>query len=188
VIQIRGVVAGYERTVIANRMRRGRLTALRAGRLLLWTTPPYGFHVDPRMPREPVRALFGWYTGEGLTIYQIAQRLTSQGIATARGHAIWTPLPYAASSATPATAALPTATGCRTSRPRGGIRSSVARPKGQAVRPCNSGRRRSGLAYRYRQVCRPSYVRRCSPSRAEPHPGPAHYAARLNQSQSENPT
>jgi site-specific DNA recombinase len=42
VIQIRGAVAEYERTVIADRMRRGRLAALRAGRLLPWTTPPYG--------------------------------------------------------------------------------------------------------------------------------------------------
>src|SRR6266496_5185223 len=37
VIQIRGVVAEYERTVIADRMRRGRLTALRAGKLVPWT-------------------------------------------------------------------------------------------------------------------------------------------------------
>jgi len=103
VIQIRGAVAEYERTVIADRMRRGRLAALRAGRLLPWTTPPYGYRVDPRMPRDPagvrvedseagvVCALFGWYAEEGLTIYAIAQRLTERGIATARGHAIWTP-------------------------------------------------------------------------------------------------
>jgi site-specific DNA recombinase len=40
VLQIRGVVAEYERTVIADRTRRGRLAALRAGRLLPWSLPP----------------------------------------------------------------------------------------------------------------------------------------------------
>jgi len=42
VIQIGGAVAAYERTVIADRMRRGRLAAVRAGRLLPWTVPPFG--------------------------------------------------------------------------------------------------------------------------------------------------
>jgi site-specific DNA recombinase len=103
VIQIRGAVAEYERTVIADRMRRGRLAALRAGRLLPWSTAPYGYRLDPLAPRDPagvrideeeaahVRAIFAWYVEEGLTIYAIAQRLTAQGVLTARGHAIWTP-------------------------------------------------------------------------------------------------
>ncbi len=55
VIQIRGAVAEYERAVIADRMRRGRLTALRAGRMLPWSTPPYGYRVDPLQPRDPRR-------------------------------------------------------------------------------------------------------------------------------------
>jgi site-specific DNA recombinase len=41
-LQIRGAVAEYERTLIAERMRRGRLAKLRAGVLLPWTRPPYG--------------------------------------------------------------------------------------------------------------------------------------------------
>jgi site-specific DNA recombinase len=73
VIQIRGVVAEYERTVIADRMRRGRLAALRAGRLVPWTVPPYGYRQDPARPRDPsgvqvdedaahvVRLIFTWY-------------------------------------------------------------------------------------------------------------------------------
>jgi hypothetical protein len=40
-LQIRGAVAEYERTLIADRMRRCRLTKFRAGKLLLWTRPPY---------------------------------------------------------------------------------------------------------------------------------------------------
>ncbi len=48
VIQIRGAVAEYERTVIAARTRRGRLAKLRAGQLLPWSTPPYGYRLTPR--------------------------------------------------------------------------------------------------------------------------------------------
>lgn len=39
-LQIRGAVAEYERTLIADRMRRGRLTKYRAGTLLPWTPSP----------------------------------------------------------------------------------------------------------------------------------------------------
>ncbi len=42
-LQIRGAVAEYERTLITERMRRGRLRKLRAGVLLPWTRPPYGY-------------------------------------------------------------------------------------------------------------------------------------------------
>ena len=41
-LQIRGAVAEYERTLITERMRRGRLRKLRAGTLLPWARPPYG--------------------------------------------------------------------------------------------------------------------------------------------------
>jgi site-specific DNA recombinase len=53
VVQIRGAVAEYERTLIADRMRRGRLAKLQSGRLLPWTRPPYGLRVDPDRPRDP---------------------------------------------------------------------------------------------------------------------------------------
>lgn len=52
-LQIRGAVAEYERSLIAERMRRGRLRKLQAGLLLPWTRPPYGFRVDPERPRDP---------------------------------------------------------------------------------------------------------------------------------------
>src|SRR6184192_3276544 len=51
-LQIRGAVAEYERTLIAERMRRGRLAKLRAGTLLPWTTPPFGYRLDPERPRQ----------------------------------------------------------------------------------------------------------------------------------------
>jgi site-specific DNA recombinase len=101
VIQIRGAVAEYERTVIADRMRRGRLAALRAGRLVPWTTPPYGYRLDPLRPRDPagvrldeteaavVRRIFAWYVEDGLTLYAIARRLTDEGIPSATGRPFW---------------------------------------------------------------------------------------------------
>ena len=52
-LQIRGAVAEYERTLIAERMRRGRLAKLRAGVLLPWTRPPFGYRLDPERPRDP---------------------------------------------------------------------------------------------------------------------------------------
>src|SRR5262245_32458565 len=103
VIQIRGAVAEYERAVIADRMRRGRLAALRAGRLLPWSTPPLGYRVDPRAPRDPagvrvdeagaaiVRQIYAWYLEEGLTLYAIAQRLSARPVPTPTGRALWSP-------------------------------------------------------------------------------------------------
>src|SRR5215471_14680715 len=46
-LQSRGAVAEYERSVIAERMRRGRQAKLRAGLLLPWSRPPYGYRLDP---------------------------------------------------------------------------------------------------------------------------------------------
>ena len=100
-IQIRGAVAEYERTVIADRMRRGRLSALRAGKMLPWSSPPFGYRADPLRPRDPealridegeawvVRRIFEGYVQEGLSLYGVAQRLTGEGVPTARGKAFW---------------------------------------------------------------------------------------------------
>src|SRR5213595_3044892 len=86
-LQIRGAVAEYERTLIAERMRRGRLARLRAGTLLPWTTAPFGYRLDPDRPRdaaavrvEPAEAalaaqLFDWYLEPQATLYQLVKRL-----------------------------------------------------------------------------------------------------------------
>ena len=99
-LQIRGAVAEYERTLITERMRRGRLRKLRAGTLLPWTQPPYGYRLDPERPRDPagvrldeaeaavVRDLFAWFT-EGATIVALTQRLHRLGIVSPRGHRTW---------------------------------------------------------------------------------------------------
>jgi site-specific DNA recombinase len=52
-LQIRGAVAEYERTLITDRMRRGRLAKYQAGTLLPWTRLPYGYRLDPDRPRDP---------------------------------------------------------------------------------------------------------------------------------------
>jgi site-specific DNA recombinase len=52
-LQIRGAVAEYERTLIGDRMRRGRQAKYRAGTLLPWTSPPYGYRLNPDRPRDP---------------------------------------------------------------------------------------------------------------------------------------
>lgn len=52
-LQIRGAVAEYERTLIADRMRRGRQQKFRAGTLLPWSRPPYGYRLNPDRPRDP---------------------------------------------------------------------------------------------------------------------------------------
>jgi len=71
-LQIRGAVAEYERTLITERMRRGRLRKLEAGLMLPWTRAPFGYRVDPDHPRDPagvrieeaeaaiVREMFAW--------------------------------------------------------------------------------------------------------------------------------
>src|SRR3712207_1972123 len=74
---------------------------LRAGTLLPWTRPPYGYRLDPERPRNPagvrldeaeaavVRDLFAWFADEGATILAMRQRLARLGIAPPRGHRTW---------------------------------------------------------------------------------------------------
>src|SRR5436190_14999611 len=101
VTQIRGAVAEYERTLIADRMRRGRQSKLRAGRLLPWTNAAYGYRVHPDRPRDPalveieeaaaavVRELFQSYADGEATFHALAVRLTARGIASPTGRRFW---------------------------------------------------------------------------------------------------
>jgi site-specific DNA recombinase len=100
-LQIRGAVAEYERTLISERMRRGRLMKLQTGRLLPWAKPPFGYLADPQRPRDPaglrrdpvaamvVEQVFAWYLEEGATLYSVAKRLTEAGIRTPGGQPRW---------------------------------------------------------------------------------------------------
>jgi site-specific DNA recombinase len=100
-LQIRGAVAEYERTLITDRMRRGRLAKYQAGTLLPWTRPPYGYRLAPDRPRDPagvwveeseaaiVREIFALYTQENYSLQGIATHLHKQGVPTPNGKSIW---------------------------------------------------------------------------------------------------
>ena len=100
-LQIRGAVAEYERTLIAERMRRGRLAKLRSGQLLPWLRVPYGYRTDPERPRDPaglrvedyeatiVRQMFAWYLEQGATLGGVARRLVAAGVLTPTGKVSW---------------------------------------------------------------------------------------------------
>jgi DNA invertase Pin-like site-specific DNA recombinase len=101
VAQIRGAVAEYERVLIADRMRRGRLARLRSGQLLPWTRAPYGYRLHPERPRDPtavqvdpvaavvVQELFAAYAAGGVTLHALAAALTARRLATPTGKPIW---------------------------------------------------------------------------------------------------
>ena len=102
-LQIRGAVAEYERTLIAERMRRGRQAKLRAGCLLPWSRPPYGYRLDPDHPRDPagvtveaaeaavVRELFAGYLEDHASLFSLAKHLQALGIASPTGRPRWSP-------------------------------------------------------------------------------------------------
>jgi site-specific DNA recombinase len=101
VLQIRGAVAEYERSLIAERMRRGRQQKLRAGHLLPWTQPPFGYAVDPERPRDPagvrlaepaatlVAEMFAYYIEEGHSLVGLAKHLMARQVPTPKGHWRW---------------------------------------------------------------------------------------------------
>ncbi len=100
-LQIRGAVAEYERTLIAERMRRGRLNKLQAGLLLPWTYPPYGYRLHPEQPRDPagvtvdpaeaavVAELFALYLQPEMSLAKLAKTLSQRGIPTPTGKVRW---------------------------------------------------------------------------------------------------
>ncbi len=100
-LQIRGAVAEYERTLITERMRRGRQMKLRAGKLLPWTHVLYGYCVNPEHPRDPagvrideaeaaiVQELFAGYLEDEATLYSLAQHLNQLGNPSPMGKSHW---------------------------------------------------------------------------------------------------
>jgi site-specific DNA recombinase len=101
-LQIRGAVAEYERTLLSERMRRGSLAKYTAGLLLPWTHTPYGLRVDPDRPRDPagvrpdeakaavVAEIFAMYLEEGASLFGLSRHLwESRGIPAPRGGKVW---------------------------------------------------------------------------------------------------
>jgi site-specific DNA recombinase len=102
-LQIRGAVAEYERTLITERMRRGRQMKLRAGCLLPWTRAPYGYRLDPDRPRDPagvtvepaeaavVQELFTRFIEDHASLFSLARHLRALGVASPTGRPQWSP-------------------------------------------------------------------------------------------------
>jgi len=100
-LQIRGAVAEYERTLITERMRRGRLAKLRAGVLLPWTWAPYGYRPHSDRPRDPsgvtlepaeaavVAEIFARYLEPGASLFKVARILRESHICSPTGRPIW---------------------------------------------------------------------------------------------------
>ena len=102
-LQMQGVFAEYERALIQERTRRGRLFAARQGRVN-WGNPPYGYTYVRKTPTTPqhlvineveaevVRLIYRWCVEEQLSCYAIHQRLTAQGIRPRKArHGRWAP-------------------------------------------------------------------------------------------------
>jgi len=93
--EIQGVFAEYERSVITERLRRGKLYRERQGKLM--RTGPYGYRYIDRTqpdgerweidPREGpvVQQIFEWYTEEGLNLRAISARLAQRQIPARQG-------------------------------------------------------------------------------------------------------
>jgi site-specific DNA recombinase len=100
-LQIRGAVAEYERTLLSERMRRGRLAKYKAGLLLPWTHVPYGLRVDPDRPRDPagvrpdeakaavVSEIFSTYLEEEASLLGVSRHLRAMGVPAPRGGKAW---------------------------------------------------------------------------------------------------
>jgi site-specific DNA recombinase len=96
-LQIRGAVAEYERSLIVERMRQGRQRKLQAGLMLPWTKAPYGYRLGVEFPRDPaevtveeqeaavVRDIFAWYVHESGTLLNLSKRLRELGIVSPSG-------------------------------------------------------------------------------------------------------
>ena len=94
------VFAEYERALITERCRRGRLHRARQGQIWM-SEAPYGYSYLPRTEHCPsrlvineseaevVRMIFGWLIDEQLSTWQINKRLNESGIRTRRGRTRW---------------------------------------------------------------------------------------------------
>src|SRR3954447_17772841 len=101
-LQIQGAIAEYERAVLAERFRRGKLQKARDGHIPS-AKAPYGYRYEPRREAVParlvvdeaeadmVRQLHAWVTKEGLTVRQCVKRLNAGPWVTRSGRQQWAP-------------------------------------------------------------------------------------------------
>ncbi len=124
-LQIQGAIAEYERAVLAERFRRGKLQKARDGQ---WVggQGSYGYRYVPRRDGVPghleidddeaavVRMLYRWLIDERMTVRQIIKRLAAGPWRPRNGKRIWSNAVVHRSSPTRSTPARPTPTGSRT--------------------------------------------------------------------------
>jgi site-specific DNA recombinase len=101
-LQIQGAIAEYERAVLGERFRRGKLQRARNGHYL-GGRAPYGYRYVPRHDAVPghlvvdepeadlVRMLYGWLVEEQITIRQILKRLNAGPWLPRSGRHAWSP-------------------------------------------------------------------------------------------------
>src|SRR3712207_6237535 len=99
-LQIQGAIAEYERAVLAERFRRGKLQKARDGSIIS-SKVPYGYRYEGRRGAVParlvvdeaeasmVRQLYAGVLGGGLTIRQCMKRLNAGPWVTRSGRAQW---------------------------------------------------------------------------------------------------
>lgn len=100
-LQLQGMFAEYERAKILERSRRGRRFAARQGKVSVLGHAPYGYRYLPKDQTGDaqyqvvfdqarlVKQMFEWVALEGLSLRQVARRLTEQGVPTATGKSRW---------------------------------------------------------------------------------------------------
>ncbi|MGI4800542.1 MAG: recombinase family protein, partial [Janthinobacterium lividum] len=101
-LQIQGAIAEYERAVLGERFRRGKMQKARDGHYQ-GGRAPYGYHYVPRHDAVPghlvvdegeaelVRILYGWLTDESMTLRQILKRLNFGPHVPRSGRQPWSP-------------------------------------------------------------------------------------------------
>jgi site-specific DNA recombinase len=101
-LQIQGAIAEYERAVMGERFRRGKLQKAREGHYQCGRAP-YGYRYVPRHDAVPghlvideaeaelVRMIYGWLTDEQMTIRQILKRLNAGPHFPRSGRHPWSP-------------------------------------------------------------------------------------------------
>lgn len=89
-LQFLGIIAEMERNNIMERTASGRQSAAKAGLWVGGRYPPYGYDVDPETQKmkinkaeeKIVKQVFDWFVNDGMTTYEIQQRLFADKVPT----------------------------------------------------------------------------------------------------------
>jgi site-specific DNA recombinase len=100
-VQFQGMIAEYERAQIAERSRRGKRHRAKAGCVNVLSGAPYGYRYIKKTDTSDscytivedeaavVRQIYQWHAQEGLSIGEIARRLSVQGVPTRKNKPRW---------------------------------------------------------------------------------------------------